>query len=68
VRVKLAKNPADYAVDNPNKKIEMLLGAKIGEVILYFERDKGVSINAENISVLKCEEILLIIVKDALEI
>jgi hypothetical protein len=28
IKIKLAKDPADYAVNNPNKKIRMLLGAK----------------------------------------
>ncbi len=33
ITVKLAKDPADYTVNNPNKKIGMLLGAKEGDVI-----------------------------------
>jgi hypothetical protein len=28
IKIKLAKDPADYAVNNPNKKIRMLIGAK----------------------------------------
>jgi hypothetical protein len=28
-----SKDPSDYAVNNPNKKIGMLLGAKAGDVI-----------------------------------
>jgi hypothetical protein len=49
IRVKLAKDPEDYdAINNPNKKIGMLLGAKAGDVIWYFNTDDnkgGVSIN-----------------------
>ena len=51
IEVKLGKDPEDYPVNNPNKKIGILLGAKADDVIWYFktEGDKkkkaGVSIN-----------------------
>jgi hypothetical protein len=41
------KNPADYAVNNTNKKMGMLLEVKVGDVIWYFKTDKPVSINPE---------------------
>jgi DNA polymerase I len=71
IKVKLAKNPADYAVNNPNKKIGMLLGAKAGDVIWYFKTDGkkgGVTINPEEIDIMKYKEMLMSTVKDALEI
>jgi hypothetical protein len=33
ITIRLAKSPSDYAVNNPNKKIGMLLGAKAGDLI-----------------------------------
>ena len=39
IRVKLAKRPSNYAINNPNKKIGMLLGAKAGHVLWYFKID-----------------------------
>ncbi|MFL6478757.1 MAG: hypothetical protein ACJ707_08070 [Nitrososphaera sp.] len=48
VKVKLTKNPADYAVNNANKRIGKLLEAKAGDVIWYYKIDKGVSINSRN--------------------
>jgi len=36
----VAKDPADYAVNNPNKNIGMLLRAKAGIVIRYFKTDE----------------------------
>ena len=72
IKVKLAKYPADYAVNNPNKKIGMLLGAKAGDVIWYFKTDDkkngGVSINPQEIGISKYKEMLMATVKDALEI
>jgi len=74
IRVKLAKDPADYAVNNPNKKIGMLLRAKAGDVIWYFKTDvdknkkAGFSIKPQEIGVKKYKEILTSTVKDALEI
>jgi DNA polymerase, archaea type len=68
IRVKLAKEPSDYAVNNPNKRIGILLGAKNGDVIWYYKTDKGVSINPEEISILKYSEMLMTTVKDALEV
>jgi hypothetical protein len=35
IKVKLAKNPADYAVNHTNKKIGKLIGANAGDVIWY---------------------------------
>jgi DNA polymerase I len=71
VKVKLSKDPADYAVNNPSKKIGALLGAKAGDVIWYFKTDDkkaGVSINPEDIGITKYKEMLMATVKDALEI
>jgi hypothetical protein len=68
IKIKLSKDPTDYAVNNPSKKIGMLLGAMAGDVIWYFKTDKGVSINPEEISVKKYKEMLLATVKAALEI
>jgi hypothetical protein len=71
IGVKLAKDRADYAVNNPHKKMRMLLGAKEGDVIWYFKTDEkkgGASINAEEISVKRYKETLMATVKDALEI
>ncbi|MFL6308470.1 MAG: hypothetical protein ACJ70T_00550 [Nitrososphaera sp.] len=48
VKVKLTKNPADYAVNNANKRIGKLLEAKAGDVIWHYKMDKGVSINSRN--------------------
>ena len=33
IRVKLSKNPEDYAGNHPNKKIGLELGAKAGDII-----------------------------------
>lgn len=37
VGIKLSKDPADYAVNNPNKKIGTLLGARARDIIWYFK-------------------------------
>jgi DNA polymerase I len=68
IKVKLAKDPAHYAVNNPHKKIGILLGAKAGDIIWYFKTDKGVSLNPDEISILKYKEMLMATVKDALEV
>jgi DNA polymerase elongation subunit (family B) len=74
IKVQLAKDPEGYAVNNPNKKIGMLLGAKAGDVIWYFKTDgsnkkkTGVSINPEEIGLCKYKEMLMSTVRDALEI
>jgi DNA polymerase elongation subunit (family B) len=68
IKVKLAKDPVNYAVNNPNKKIGMLLGARAGDIISYYKTDKGVSIDSREISILKYKEMLTSTVKDALEI
>jgi len=39
IKIKLAKDPADYAVYNSNKKIGMVLGVKAGNFISYFKID-----------------------------
>jgi hypothetical protein len=57
------KNPADYAVNNTNKKIGMLLEVKVGDVIWYFKTDKHVSINPEGICGLKYKEMFMATVK-----
>jgi DNA adenine methylase Dam len=71
IKVKLAKDPVDYAVNNPNKKIGMLLGAKAGDIIWYYKTDGkkgGVTINPEEIGISRYKEMLLATVKDAFEI
>lgn len=68
IRVKLAKDPADYTVNNLDKRMGMALGARAGDIIWYFKTDKGVSINPDEISILKYKEMLLATVKDALEV
>ena len=64
----MSKDPADYAVNNPNKKIGMLLGATACDVIWYCKTAEGVSINPAEISVQKYKEMLMATVKDALEV
>jgi hypothetical protein len=64
----LSKNPEDYAVNNPNKKIGMMLGAKTGDVVWHYKTDKYISINPQEISVNRYKEMLMATVKDALEI
>jgi DNA polymerase, archaea type len=71
VKVKLTKNPDDYAVNNPNKKIGTLLGAKAGDVIWYFKTDDkktSVSVKPEDIGITKYKKMLMATVEDALEI
>jgi DNA polymerase, archaea type len=68
IRVKLAKDPVDYAVNNPNKKIGMLMSAKAGDVIWYYRIDDGVSTNPQEISIKKYKDSLLATVKDGLVI
>jgi hypothetical protein len=46
----------------------MLLGAKAGDVLWYFETDKGVSINPIEISVQKYKEMLVTTAKDVFEV
>jgi hypothetical protein len=55
VKVNLAKDPADYVVNNPHKKIEILVGAKAGDVIWYFKTDKTVNKSSRN-SYLQAQE------------
>jgi hypothetical protein len=64
-------NPQDYAGSHPNKKIGLQLGAKAGDVIWYFKTDdkkSSVSIKQEDIGIRKYKEMLMNVVKDALEI
>jgi hypothetical protein len=68
IKVKLAKNPEDYVINNPTKKIGMLLGAKAGDVIWYYKTDKDVSTNPEEISIFKYKEMLAAAFKETLEI
>ncbi|HEX6281378.1 MAG TPA: hypothetical protein VFZ67_04065 [Nitrososphaera sp.] len=75
IKVRLAKDPIHYTVNNPNKKIGMLLGAKAGDIIWYFKTDisnkkkkAGVSINPQEIGICKYKEMLVSTVKDAFEI
>lgn len=44
IKVRLSKDPGDYTVNNPNKKIGILFGARAEDVLCYFKTDKGVSI------------------------
>jgi DNA polymerase elongation subunit (family B) len=64
IRVKLSKNPEDYAVNSPNKKIGTLLGAKAGDVIWYFKTDdkkSSVSIKPEEIGIAKYKKMLWLV-------
>jgi hypothetical protein len=44
IKVKPAKDPVDYAVNNHNKKIRMLVGAKAGDVIWHFQMTKRTAV------------------------
>jgi DNA polymerase elongation subunit (family B) len=70
ISVKLSKDPKQYAVNNPKKKIGLLLNAKAGDVIEYYKSDNtdGISINSNDICIAKYKEMLLSSVNDALEI
>ena len=70
ISVKLSKDPTQYTVNNPQKKIGLLLNAKAGDVIEYYKSDDvdGVSINPKDICIAKYKEMLLSSVNDALEI
>jgi len=70
ISVKLSKDPKQYAVNNPQKKIGLLLNAKAGDVIEYYKSNNtdGISINPNDISIAKYKEMLLSSVNDALEI
>jgi DNA polymerase elongation subunit (family B) len=67
ITVKLSKDPTDYAVNNSNRKIGMLLRRRAGDVIWYFKTDEkkaGVSLNPEEISVRRYKEMLRATVKE----
>ena len=68
--LKLSKDPTQYTVNNPQKKIGLLLNTKAGDVIEYYKSDDvdGVSINPKDICIAKYKEMLLSSVNDALEI
>ena len=71
ITVKIAKDPCDYAINNPNKKVGALLGAKAGDVIWYFKTDAGtggVTLNPDEVGIRKYKEMLMASVKDALVI
>ena len=70
ISVKLSKDPRQYTVNNPQKKIGLMLNAKIGDVIEYYKSDNadGISINSNDICIAKYKEMLLSSVNDALEI
>ncbi len=70
ISVKLSKDPKQYAVNNPQKKIGLLLNAKADDVIEYYKSSNvdGISINSKDISIAKYKEMLLSSVSDALEI
>jgi DNA polymerase elongation subunit (family B) len=70
ISVKLSKDPKQYAVNNPQKKIGLLLNAKAGDVIEYYKSDNvdGASVYAKDISIAKYKEMLLSSVNNALEI
>ena len=66
-----SKDPSGYAVNNPNKMIRMLLGAKAGDVIWwYFKTDGkrgGVSLNAQEIGIYEYKEMPIATVGEALD-
>lgn len=66
--MELSKDPADYKVNNIQKKIGLQLGAKAGDLIYYYKLSDGVSLNPQDISVTKYKVMLWQVVKDILEI
>jgi DNA polymerase, archaea type len=66
VRVELSKEPADYKVNNIQKKIGLQFGAKAGDLIYYYKSDNhnGVSLNPEDISIRKYKIMLWQAVKE----
>lgn len=66
----LSKDPADYKVNNIQKKIGLQLGAKAGDLIYYYKSDNrnGVSLNPQEISLRKYKVMLWSTVKDILEL
>jgi DNA polymerase, archaea type len=68
---RLAKNPEEYENENDRKrKIGLVVGARKGDVIEYFESDgkEGYSLNPQDISVKKYKVMLWKTVKDVLDI
>jgi DNA polymerase elongation subunit (family B) len=52
IGVELSKDPADYKVNNIQKKIGLYLGAKAGDVIYYYKSDNllpSIGLNALNV-------------------
>lgn len=70
IGMELSKDPADYKVNNIQKKIGLQLGAKAGDLIYYYKSDNriGVSLNLHEISLKKYKMMLWQVVKDLLEI
>ena len=68
---RLSKNPEEYQNENDRKrKIGLVVGARKGDVIEYFESDnkEGYSLNPQDISIKKYKVMLWKGVKDVLEI
>ena len=68
--VELSRDPADYKVNNIQKKIGLQLGGKAGDLMYYYKSDnhEGISFDPKDISVRKYEIMLWQVVKDVLEI
>lgn len=68
--VELSKDPADYKVNNIQKKIGHQLRAKAGDLIYYYKSNNhdGASLDPQDISVRKYKAMLWQVVKDILEI
>lgn len=68
---RLSKNPEEYENENDRKrKIGLVIGARKGDVIEYYESDsrEGYSLNPQEVSTRKYKIMLLKTVKDILEI
>lgn len=70
ISTRISKDPNSYTVNNPQKKIGLLLNAKEGDIIQYYKSDntEGVTLNPNDISVRKYKRMLWNTVKDILEI
>ncbi len=70
IGLELSKDPADYEVNNIQKKIGPRLGARAGDLIYYYKSDNrdGASLDSQDISVKKYKMMLWQVVKDVLEI
>ena len=70
VSIKLSKDPDQYAVNNTQKKIGLILNLKAGDVIQYYksDNDDGISLDPNDISIQKYKAMLWNSVKDILEL